>query len=62
MRQDVRGLLFRAFALAREQGGPPVTIDIDPVVRAFVCGLPVRLRQLRVSVETPDELIAALRT
>jgi hypothetical protein len=39
-----------------------VTIDIDPKARAFVCGFPVRLRRLRVSVDNPEELAAALRT
>ena len=38
-----------------------VTIDIDPPVRAHVLGVPVRLKTLDVSVESPEELIAALR-
>lgn len=38
-----------------------VTIDIDPPARARVSGVPVRLRTLRVSVEWPDEHVAALR-
>jgi hypothetical protein len=38
-----------------------VTIDIDPPARARVMGVPVRLRTLMVSVEAPEELIAALR-
>ena len=37
-----------------------VEIDIDPPARAHVVGVPVRLRTLRVSVESPDGLIAAL--
>ncbi len=37
-----------------------VEIAIDPPTRARVLGLPVRLRVLQVSVESPDELIAAL--
>lgn len=37
-----------------------VSIDIDPPGRARVTGFPVKLRELRVSVELPDELIAAL--
>ncbi len=37
-----------------------VTIEIDPPARARVLGVPIRLRTLQVSVESPDELIAAL--
>lgn len=37
-----------------------VTLEIDPPARARVLGVPVRLRTLRVSVESPDELRAAL--
>jgi hypothetical protein len=37
-----------------------VRLQIDPPVRAFASGVPVRLRQLRVSVEDPDGLLAAL--
>jgi hypothetical protein len=37
-----------------------VRIDIDPEVRARVAGLPVRLSQVRVSVDDPDNLVAAL--
>ena len=38
-----------------------VEIDIDPPAWARVLGVPVRLRKLQVSVESPEELIAALR-
>jgi hypothetical protein len=38
-----------------------VRIDLDPAQRAWVVGVPVSLRALRVSVEDPDALIAALR-
>ena len=38
-----------------------VRITIDPPARAYVLGVPVRLRQLDVSVTAPEELIAALR-
>jgi hypothetical protein len=38
-----------------------VAIEIDPPVRAWVLGVPVRLRTLQVSVKSPEELIAALR-
>jgi len=37
-----------------------VSIDIDPPGRARVTGVPVKLRELRVSVESPEDLIAAL--
>lgn len=38
-----------------------VTIVIDPPVRAWVLGVPVKLRTLHVSVQSPEELMAALR-
>ena len=37
-----------------------VTLEIDPPARAWVIGAPVKLRSLRVSVEDPDALLAAL--
>ncbi len=37
-----------------------VTIDIEPRARGRVMGVPVKLRTLAVSVEEPEELIAAL--
>jgi hypothetical protein len=37
-----------------------VTIDIDPRARGRVLGVPVKLRTLWVSVESPEELISAL--
>ncbi len=37
-----------------------VDIDIAPPARAHVLGVAVRLRTLRVSVESPEDLIAAL--
>ena len=37
-----------------------VEIAVDPPARAKVFGVPVRLRVLQVSVESPEELIAAL--
>jgi hypothetical protein len=37
-----------------------VEIEIDPPARSRVMGLPVRLRTLRVSVESPEALMAAL--
>ncbi len=37
-----------------------VAIEIDPVVRARVLGVPTRVIQLRVSVVDPEGLVAAL--
>lgn len=36
-----------------------VTIEIDPPVRAWVVGFPIRLRILHVSLEDPEGLLAA---
>jgi hypothetical protein len=38
-----------------------VTIDIEPRARGRVLGVPVKLRTLEVSVESPEDLMAALR-
>jgi hypothetical protein len=37
-----------------------VRIDLNPAVRAFVCGFPVRLRTLWVGLAQPDALLTAL--
>ena len=37
-----------------------VTITIDPPARARVLGVPVRLRELTVSVAVPSDLVGAL--
>jgi hypothetical protein len=37
-----------------------VQVDIDPPTRAYVCGVPIRLRRVRVSMESPEEFLAAL--
>jgi hypothetical protein len=37
-----------------------LTIDLDPVQRAYVMGVPVRLRQLMVSVADSSALARAL--
>jgi hypothetical protein len=37
-----------------------VAVQIDPPVRAWVTGWPVRLRTLQVSLEDPDGFLAAL--
>ena len=39
---------------------PMVAISIDPSARARVLGFPVTLRDLRVSVDDPDALVALL--
>lgn len=39
---------------------PMVAISIEPPAHARVLGFPVTLRELRVSVDDPDALIAAL--
>jgi hypothetical protein len=38
-----------------------VTINVEPATRAWVLGVPVTLRMLRVSLEDPDALLAALQ-
>lgn len=37
-----------------------VELTIEPSRRACVCGFPVKLRQLRISLEDPQALLAAL--
>ena len=37
-----------------------VTIEVDPPVRAWVVGFPIRLRMLHISVEDPERLVAAV--
>ena len=37
-----------------------VSIAIDPPVRARTLGVPIRLRELIVSVDAPDDLVTAL--
>ena len=39
---------------------PMVAISIDPPARARILGLPVSLRDLRVSVDDPEALVHAL--
>ena len=52
---------WRGWWLVNGSAKDIVTIDIEPRVRAWVLGVPVKLRKLEVSVESPDELIAAVR-
>jgi len=47
--------------LVNGSGEGIVVIDLDPVQAARVLGVPVRLRQLMVSVADPDGLRAALK-
>jgi hypothetical protein len=51
---------WRGRWLVNGASGPIVTITLRGPVRAAVMGLPIRLRELSVSVEQPDQLIAAL--
>ena len=39
-----------------------VRIELDPPARATVCGVPVTVRVLRVSLAEPDAFLAALRS
>lgn len=41
-------------------GGPMVAIAVDPPARARAVGFPTKLRELLVSVDDPDALVAAL--
>jgi hypothetical protein len=38
-----------------------VRLEIEPGARAWVMGIPVRLRTLRMSLDAPDELTSILR-
>ncbi|MFL5867433.1 MAG: hypothetical protein ACJ766_10095 [Thermoleophilaceae bacterium] len=40
--------------------GPLVALEIDPPVPARACGIPIRLRELLVSVEDPDTVVSKL--
>lgn len=46
--------------LVNGSGQGIVVIDLDPVQRALMTGIPVRLKQLMVSVTDPEALRAAL--
>jgi hypothetical protein len=54
----VRG--WRGRWLVNGARGPIVLIEIDPTVPARTFRIPFRLRELRVSVDDPDGLVAAL--
>jgi hypothetical protein len=51
---------WRGRWLVNGASGPLVAIAIDPSAPARVMGFPIRLRELIVSVEDPDAVIAAL--
>lgn len=53
--RGVHGLAGRW--LVNGAGTPILAIDLEPSQRAWVLGIPVRLRQLLVSVGDPDGLI-----
>jgi hypothetical protein len=46
--------------LVNGSGNGIVLINLAPAPQGFVMGVPVKLRQLMVSVEDPDGLVAAL--
>jgi hypothetical protein len=46
--------------LVNGSGDGIVRVNLEPTQRAWVMSVPVRLRELRVSVENPGGLIAAL--
>jgi hypothetical protein len=47
--------------LVNGAGDNLVSITIDPAGRGFVIGFPVKLRELIVSVDDPDALVAGLQ-
>jgi hypothetical protein len=51
---------WRGRWLVNGASGPLAAIAIEPSAPARVMGLPIRLRELIVSVEDPDAVIAAL--
>jgi hypothetical protein len=52
---------WRGSWLVNGAGRPLVDITLQPVQRARVCGFPVRLSHLIVSVDDPGGLVEALR-
>ncbi len=52
---------WRGKWLVNGAGRPLVDIALQPRQRAWVCGFPVRLTHLIVSVDDPDGLVEALR-
>lgn len=60
MSRGVHG--FRGRWLVNGSGDNILVVDLDPVQRARVLGVPVRLRQLMVSVDAPDGLAERLKS
>jgi hypothetical protein len=52
---------WRSDWLVNGAGDGLVEVLFDPAMRARVTGVPVRVRRLRVSVDDPDGVVAALR-
>jgi hypothetical protein len=52
---------FRGRWLVNGSGKGILSIQVSPAQRAYVMGVPIRLRELLVSVTEPSELMAALR-
>lgn len=52
---------FRGRWLVNGAASGLVALDIEPPARASVCGVPIKLRRLRVSLEDPAAFLAALR-
>lgn len=51
---------WRGRWLVNGAAGPLVAFELEPADRARVMGIPVRLGELLVSVEDPDDLVAIL--
>jgi hypothetical protein len=51
---------WRGRWLVNGAAGPLVALSLDPPVRARLLGLPIRLRELIVSVDDPDAIEAKL--
>jgi hypothetical protein len=52
---------WRGRWLVNGASGPIVAIRVDPPARGRVLGVPIEVREVQVSVEDADALIAALR-
>jgi len=51
----VRG--FGGTYLVNGKASGIVTLELDPMVRAFVIGIPAKLRKLSVSLDEPEQFI-----
>ncbi len=51
---------WRGKWLVNGAGTGLVTITLDPPARGWVTGVPVKVRELTVSADAPDDLVAAL--